>query len=442
MLIAILAASVVATSAGAGKSMPTPASAAQQDTVPVFTLAQALDRAVQLNPGYVAALGSVAEAQWGRTAARVAFFVPSATVSLGQTWYSQPFFNFGTLKQSSTSSTLQLQAEYTIFSARKFTDLGRTQAELEAATATEVQRRFLAALLTEAAYYGVLADLELTRVARERSQRAEQQLIASRARVTSGAAVQTDSLTVRIELIRAQVGQLSVESDLTVARLEFGRRVGIAGPADPAPLDTALAPPLPLTLEDAVRRALEQGPAYRIARAQERAAEAVLKGERGSYLPTLTLSAAHTRFDETVFPNAFGVSNITVGVSLPIWNDGRRELAIIQARTTRDVSRAVRSDLERAAVRDVTFLYDAYETARAKFALAAEALVAARENYRVQGARYRSGATTVLDLIQAQNSLSDAEAGVVQARYVARLAFAALEATLGARLAPVPGEGQ
>jgi outer membrane protein TolC len=136
------------------------------------------------------------------------------------------------------------------------------------------------------------------------------------------------------------------------------------------------------------------------------------------------------------------VSNITVGLSLPIWNDGRRELAIIQARTTRDVSRAVRSDLERAAVRDVTFLYDAYETARAKFALAAEALVAARENYRVQGARYRSGATTVLDLIQAQNSLSDAEAGVVQARYVARLAFAALEATLGARLAPVPGEGQ
>ena len=197
---------------------------------------------------------------------------------------------------------------------------------------------------------------------------------------------------------------------------------------------------MPLALDDAVRRALEQGPEYRAARARERVADSRLKGERGAYLPVLTLSAGHARYDEQVFPNAAGVSSLTIGVSLPIWDNGRRELVILQARTDRDVSRAVRSDLERAALRDVTFAYDAYQTARAQYALATEGLAAARESYRVQDARYRAGATTVLDLIVAQNSLSDAEAGLVQAQYIARLAFAQLESILGVRLAPIAGE--
>ena len=437
MLLAILAAAAIAAPAD---STASPSRATRQDTVPVFTLAQALERAVRLDPNYVAALGSVAEADWARKAARIAFIVPAAQASLDQTWYSQPFFNFGTLQQSKNASTFRVTATYEIFSARKIMDLGRTQAELEAATSTEVQQRFLAALLTESAYYGVLADQELVRVARDRSERAAQQLVVSRARVSSGAAVQTDSLTVRIEMIRAQVEQLRVEAQLKVSRLEFGRRVGHSGPAEPAALDSGAPLPMPITLEEAVRRALEQGPEYRTPRARERVAEARLKGERGAYLPVVNLSAGHQRFDEQVFPGAASFSNLTIGVSLPIWDNGRRELNILQARTDRDVSRAVRADLERGALRDVTFAYEAYETARAQYALAEEGLVAARESYRVQDARYRAGATTVLDLIVAQNSLSDAEAGLVQATYISRLAFAQLEAILGVRLAPIAGE--
>jgi outer membrane protein TolC len=74
--------------------------------------------------------------------------------------------------------------------------------------------------------------------------------------------------------------------------------------------------------------------------------------------------------------------------------------------------------------------------------LALEGVAVARENYRVQEARYRAGATTVLDLLTAQNGLSDAEAGLVQARFVARLARARLEAILGTRLPITNGGSQ
>jgi outer membrane protein TolC len=68
--------------------------------------------------------------------------------------------------------------------------------------------------------------------------------------------------------------------------------------------------------------------------------------------------------------------------------------------------------------------------------LSALALAAATENFRVQGARYRSGATTILELLDAQISLTQAESDVVQANYSTRLALAGLEVILGRRLFP------
>jgi outer membrane protein TolC len=255
----------------------------------------------------------------------------------------------------------------------------------------------------------------------------------------SGAAVQSDSLTVKFEQLRAQVDQLLRESALQVSRLELGRRVGIAGPAEATPISDEVPGDLPLSLGEAIALALDQGPEYRAARARERAANAQLKGFRGEYLPTLTLSAGHARFDENVFPNASNVSSITIAVNLSLWDNGARELRIIQARADRDVARAFRADLERAALRDVTEAYDGYQTARAALERVLIGLAVARENYRVEDARYQAGASTVVELINAQNNLSDAEAGLVQARYAVRLARARLEAILGTRFSTSQG---
>src|SRR5439155_1584099 len=199
-----------------------------------------------------------------------------------------PSFNFVTVPPSAlrTQVIAQLTASYDLFTGgQKLAELSRSGAALEGAHAGELAARFAAALLTESDYYAVLAGGELARVARERVQRAEQELAVARARVVSGAAVQTDSLQLRLELTQARVGQLVRESVLRIARLELGRRVGAAGPVDAAPLDTTPAPELPLTLADAITQAATQGPQYRVAQANERAAAAAFRGQLGTYLP-------------------------------------------------------------------------------------------------------------------------------------------------------------
>jgi outer membrane protein TolC len=135
-----------------------------------------------------------------------------------------------------------ISASYDLFTGgQKFAELSRSGAALEGAHASELIQRFTTAFLTESDYYDVLANTELDRVARDRLRRASEQLAVARAKVSSGAAVQTDSLNLRLELTRAQIAQLQQASKLRISRLQLGRRIGAEGPVDAAPLDSAAA---------------------------------------------------------------------------------------------------------------------------------------------------------------------------------------------------------
>ena len=107
-----------------------------------------------------------------------------------------------------------------------------------------------------------------------------------------------------LELNSARVSLLRSEVALRSARLELGRRIGRRGPVDAVALDTLPVPDLPLSLPQLMSLALEAGPEYRVARANERQAEAVVRGRRGNFLPTLAISGNIAAFDENWFPNA------------------------------------------------------------------------------------------------------------------------------------------
>src|SRR6266571_3703462 len=371
------------------------------DSLMQITLREALQRAAQLDPNYVSAIGQVDNAAWARRNAFAVFVLPSVTVNVNQQ-HTDPagFFFTDSLLRLKTTWSAQLNARYDLFTGgQKFAELARSGAALEGAHADELRQRFATALLTESDYYAVLQNAELDRVARERLRRAREQLAVARARVASGAAVSTDSLTLRLELTRAQVAQLQQESALRVARLELGRRVGAAGPVDAAPLDTAAAPELPLSLADAISDAARQGPQYRVAAANERAAGAAYRSELGNYLPHASLSFNAFSYDTAFFPKLFKPTNFTLAISFPLWNSGQRELALSRARVNKDVAHAIREDMDRGVQQDVTAAYDGYTTARATADLAADGVAVARENFRVEQSRYGAGATTILDLI-------------------------------------------
>jgi multidrug efflux system outer membrane protein len=406
--------------------------------LPVITLAEARRRSVSIDPDAVAARSRVDVATSERRAAFTNLITPNLRATTTYTHFSEPFFNFGTGGISPNSASATFDASYSVLGAGKFGTLKSARASLASAEALETSSRFRTMLETDAAYFAVLADKELSRVAADRLRRAEEQLNIARVRVIAGESVQSDSLRLLLEASRARLAILSMDSSLTASRLRLGRRIGLSGPAEAAPLDSILPRDLPMSEEQAIAEMRARGPDVEAARAQEKSANAAVLTARERYFPEINIGATLGRYDSELFPDALKRNQWNASISLPIWNGGSRELAVARARADRNVASATRADAERAAGEVMAQAYRGYLTSRGGIDLALVGLTAATENYRVQNARYREGATTIVDLLEAQVALSEAQAQLIRARYASRLSLAQIEALLGRRIFETP----
>jgi outer membrane protein TolC len=162
-------------------------------------------------------------------------FAPRLTGNVNYIRFSEPFFNFGTGSISPNAASAQLVADWTIMGAGKFGIVKSTKASLASAEANELATRFESALNTDEAYFAVLAQKELRRVAEDRVKRAEEQLAVARVRVSAGEAIQSDSLQLLLELNRARLTLLIRDSAVVASRLHLGTRIGLSGQVDAAP---------------------------------------------------------------------------------------------------------------------------------------------------------------------------------------------------------------
>ncbi|MEA2722903.1 MAG: hypothetical protein QOH59_674, partial [Gemmatimonadales bacterium] len=90
------------------------------DSIPRISLAEAVRRSSRFDPDYVRALGQIDNAEWGRRAAMLAFFIPSIDLGLDQTKYSQSFFNpSDPANPTQTLVVGRASANYEVFSLRK-----------------------------------------------------------------------------------------------------------------------------------------------------------------------------------------------------------------------------------------------------------------------------------------------------------------------------------
>ena len=402
--------------------------------VPTVTLDEARRLSAAVDPTTVAARSQSSTAAWERRAAMANLFTPVVTAGANVTSFSDPFFNLGTGDISSKSTSATVQAHYTLLGAGKLGDLRSARASVDRAEANEIAAKYRSALETDAAYFAVLANQELSRVSNERLLRAEEALGIARLRVQEGEAIPSDSLQLLLEVNRARLELLSRDSALITSRLALGSRIGLQGSADAAPIDSATPPALPISQDEAVEELRRRGPELEAARATERFANAVVTSRSERYLPEIALDATVGAYDAELFPSATHRSQVALSVSLPIWNGGQRELAVARARADRANASATRQERERAAGEVMSEAYQGYVTARAAIDLARVGVAAAAENYRVQRVRYAEGATTILDLLEAQVGLSEAEAALVQSRYAAQLSLARIEALLGRRV--------
>jgi outer membrane protein len=336
---------------------------------------------------------------------------------------------------ASAYSTSLLSSIELFTGGRRGADRSRAQADLSAARATDVSQRFAVTLLAERAFYETLRGSDLTTVAAARVARAERGLRYAQDRVRAGTATRSDELRARLELTAGRQQLIAAQDTLQTAAFSLGRVVGSDGPIGAAP--PASLEPRPLTLSDSeiVRLAVDAAPAVQAAEAAARAAAAGTRSVKSQYAPDIRLTGGYNFATESPIIGALRPGwTIGLGTTFPIFNGFQREDAVVRADAANEVARVVALDTRRQVRTESARLVSALRFAEQNIALASDAVTVAREDLRVQTERYRAGISTALDRQTSELAVTQAELGLVAARYNYHVTRATLEALLGRAL--------
>jgi outer membrane protein TolC len=405
---------------------------------PQVTLAEAVRRALEVQPAVVQARGTVTNAEWQKRSADGAF-LPTVTVNSSAFRQNSPSIGSGFgVSSGAYQYNTGLTASLDLFTGfRRLAQYRNANATEDAADAGLVNQRYQATVATEQLFFTALADEELVRVAEAQVQRARQELQISVNKFLAGAATRSDTLTATVDLGNARLALLQAQANLATAQASLARQIGMDTPVRAVPDSQPPALPDTVGLRAA---AVRQAPVVVQADAQERAASAAVWQARGQYWPPLTASSSTSSQGSTAPWDGFNpplpaiqhnLNQLRFSLSWTLFNGFQREQATAQSAVSLDVARAQAADTRRQIGAQLTQYLAALATAFAQIDITGANVVAAAEALRVQQERYRLGAATLLDLLTAEANLTQAQVNEIQARYGFRTARAQLEALVG-----------
>ena len=199
--------------------------------------------------------------------------------------------------------------------------------------------------------------------------------------------------------------------------------------------DLDLAPALP-SFEEIKTLASKSNPALAAGTATLAAANAEVWSARSAHFPTLSMDYwCGIDSDHFAVRNPDRTRNLgyaaAATLEIPIWSWGATQSKVKQAELNRDRTKIELSFTQRQIAANLQSFYHEAETSRAQLGLLQQSFELASEGLRLTTLRYQAGEATVLEVVDAQNTLSQAHDVYddAQARY--RVAIAELQTLTG-----------
>ncbi len=199
--------------------------------------------------------------------------------------------------------------------------------------------------------------------------------------------------------------------------------------------DSEMAPPLE-SFDEIARAAQSSNPDVRASTAAFQASRYDLAAARSGYLPSLTLDYFYG-IDAAQFavhaPD--GTRNLgyasSATLNIPIWNWGATQSKIKQAALKQQQAKRELSLAQRKLLADMRSLYAEAEAARSELELLKSSAEMAAESLRLTTLRYQGGEATVLEVVDAQNTLTQARNAYSDGMVRYRTALANLQTLTG-----------
>ena len=400
--------------------------------IPTVTLQEAVALAMEHSPAVIQAGGDIRIAQATKLQS-VSDWLPTLTGSSGWSANSTNRFDPQTQRSVSGSATSingSLTARYTLFDGFRRRAQGRTRsADLVSTEATYTSQEFQTSLQTKQTFFSALAADELVRVSETRIQRAERQLQVSRDRLAAGSAIRSDTLQSFVELANARLQLINAQTQLSTASANLAQLIGYDSEVR-AVADESIEFIVDIDTSVIRAEALERGPQIEQVIAEASAADAQVSISWSDYFPTVTAQYSRSMAGAQLNDLRSSWSG-RISLSWNIFNGFGRETSVVQAHARQETAHARVADTRRQINAQTTQQFAALRSATVRIQIAEASLAAATEDLRVQQQRYRLGAATIVEVMNSQVNVDQAEVDGVQARLDYFLAKAQIEAIVG-----------
>lgn len=419
-----------------------------QSTPPItVTLKDALDRASKLDAIYTAAVLDAKSAHEDRTQARAAL-LPSVNGSMQYLGTqgdggkisdgrfvtndgTHVYRSWGVFHQDLSPSTFMATAYHRT-----------TAAEALANAKAEVARRGLTVAVTKN-FYALVVSQRKYATAQQAVEQARHFLEMTQAAERAGQAAHSDE--VKADIQYTQLGQAFEEAKLTMEEARLNLAVMLFPQLNEnytAVDDLESAPPLPI-FPEVQTMAGHENPDLRVALETLREANLDVKAAKTSFYPTLSVdtdygieaNAFALRSIRASFPEVGPVPNlgyfVTAAMTIPVWDWGTLRSKLHQSEYRQQAAQAALSQTQRQMLNNLYSSYNEAAVARSAVDTLRRAADLAAESLRLINLRYQGGASTALDVVDAQNTLTAARNAFDDAQVRFRVALAALQTLTG-----------
>lgn len=404
-------------------------------------------------------------------------------------------FGFGS-STSYYSSSYSLSLSYRL-SGSSLMAPSRERANRQATEAGITEARHLLEADVTRSYVALKRARDGVTLAEEELRRAEENLRLARARAQVGAVAELEAAQAEVEQGRAEVALLQARNQGEADRLALMQMLGIELDRE-IELTTEFAVlELPWTQDELVQLAMEANPQLHSARATERASSLGVKMARTAYLPSLSMSAGFSGYTREAGSNQFLIDQarsqvegqrrqcqsqndlsarlveplpgfpmncsaivltpqqeqqiiegnsvfpfdftreplgVSMTLSLPIFSGFTRERQIEEAKVAADDARYRLRSAELTIRRQVSTAYNDVITAQRSVELEARNRQLADDQLRLAREQYRLGASSFLELREAEAVKARADRSYLSAVYQYHEGLATLEAAVGRTL--------
>lgn len=285
-------------------------------------------------------------------------------------------------------------------------------------------------------YYNLLKAEKLLGVAEETLKSSEQSYKRARILYEVGKGDKSDVLQAKVQLENDRLSLIEAQNSLSIARASLNHVLGFNVDNKINVVDDLELTEIEIKYKDALNNAYQYNPNLLKSKFDLKASKASVGMAASSYLPSLSAyysySWNHKDFNE--------INNLLdkdynwymgVSLSIPIFQGMSRFAQLSKAKLNKMAQNEKLEQVKRDIALESKQAYFNVEQAKKKIAVTRNAVEAAEEGLRLNKEKYNIGSGTMLDLINAQVSYTQAKSNNIQSLYDYKYAVARLQKAMG-----------